>query len=328
MNPELGYEGSHIQKINGYYYIFLVHSLRDRWMRTEACFYSDSLEGEFTGGDVLCDDRGYCGQGVAQGGIVDTPDGKWYAMLFQDSGAVGRIPILLPVTWKDHFPFFGQNGHVPEEIEVHSTRPGYIYQPLVGSDDFCNGLLPRWQFNHDPDPRYYHLDALQGTYTITTREVCTELTQAVNTLTQRMSYPSCAAEVTVDASALKEGDVAGLCALQSCYAAVGITKHHGKYEVLMLDKKEDGILCDWKFMLNHYTVLKDFNTDSTATNKETGCYPSETCISCTSNWIILLVAGLVCSAMRQRKQEEVPASGILSIMMLMKSHKDRTGGHV
>ena len=44
--------------------------------------------------------------------------------------------------------------------------------------DFCNGLLPRWQFNHDPDPRYYHLDALQGTYTITTREVCTELTQA------------------------------------------------------------------------------------------------------------------------------------------------------
>lgn len=85
---------------------FLVHSLRDRWMRTEACFYSDSLEGEFTGGDVLCDDRGYCGQGVAQGGIVDTPDGKWYAMLFQDSGAVGRIPILVPVTWKDHFRFW------------------------------------------------------------------------------------------------------------------------------------------------------------------------------------------------------------------------------
>lgn len=75
-------------------------------MRTEACFYSDSLEGEFTGGDVLCDDRGYCGQGVAQGGIVDTPDGKWYAMLFQDSGAVGRIPILVPVTWKDHFRFW------------------------------------------------------------------------------------------------------------------------------------------------------------------------------------------------------------------------------
>ena len=241
-NPKLGYEGSHIYKIDGYYYIFLIHSLRDRWMRTEACFYSDSLEGEFTGADVLCDDRGYCGQGVAQGGIVDTPDGKWYAVLFQDSGAVGRIPVLIPVTWKDHFPVFGQNGHVPEEIEICSTRPDYIYQPLVGSDDFHNGLLPRWQFNHDPDPLYYCLDPLQGTYTITTREVCTELTQAVNTITQRMSYPSCAAEVTVDASELKEGDIAGLCALQGCYAAVGITKRQGKYEVLMLDKREDGIL--------------------------------------------------------------------------------------
>ncbi len=91
---------------------------------------------------------------------MDTPDGKWYAMLFQDSGAVGRIPILLPVTWKDHFPVFGQNGHVPEEIEVHSTRPGYIYQPLVEVMISVMGRF-RWQFNHDPDPRYYHLDALQ-----------------------------------------------------------------------------------------------------------------------------------------------------------------------
>ena len=120
---------------------------------------------------------------------MDTPDGKWYAMLFQDSGAVGRIPILLPVTRKDHFPFFGQNGHVPEEIEVHSTRPGYIYQPLVGSDDFCNGLLPRWQFNHDPDPRYYHLDALQGTYTITTRHARPARTHPLMRVTPSKSRP-------------------------------------------------------------------------------------------------------------------------------------------
>lgn len=149
-----------------------------------------------------------------------------------------------------------------------------------------------------------------------------------------MSYPSCAAEVTVDASALKEGDVAGLCALQGCYAAVGITKRHGKYEVLMLDKKEDGILdmtegtvveshqMDFRLEAD-FCNMKDEARCYYRVNKETG-YPSEPCISCTSNWIILLVAGLVCSAMRQRKQEEVPASGILSIMMLMKSHKDRT----
>ena len=35
-HPGLGYEGTHFYKINGNYYLFFIHSLRDRWMRTEA----------------------------------------------------------------------------------------------------------------------------------------------------------------------------------------------------------------------------------------------------------------------------------------------------
>ena len=68
-------------------------------MRIQACYTAETLEGEFHGRDVLEDDRGYCGQGVAQGGIVDTREGLWYAVLFQDYGAVGRVPILVPVRW-------------------------------------------------------------------------------------------------------------------------------------------------------------------------------------------------------------------------------------
>ena len=49
----LGYEGSHIYKIDGRYYLFLIHSLPDRWMRTEAMYSADSLEDEFTGVTVL-----------------------------------------------------------------------------------------------------------------------------------------------------------------------------------------------------------------------------------------------------------------------------------
>lgn len=51
----LGYEGSHIYKIHGKYYVFNIH-----WpsMRSESCFVSDSLTGEFTGKDVLSDDMG------------------------------------------------------------------------------------------------------------------------------------------------------------------------------------------------------------------------------------------------------------------------------
>lgn len=66
-NPGLGFEGSHFYKIDGMYYLFLIHSLPDRWMRTQACYVSDSLTGEFKGGDVLCDTMGYWWAGRCTG---------------------------------------------------------------------------------------------------------------------------------------------------------------------------------------------------------------------------------------------------------------------
>ena len=85
-------------------------------MRTEACFSADSLEGEFIGGDVLEDDMGLTAMGVAQGGIVDDLEGNWYSVMFQDSGAIGRIPVLCPVTWENGLPVFGTGGKVPTEL--------------------------------------------------------------------------------------------------------------------------------------------------------------------------------------------------------------------
>ena len=135
----LGYEGSHFYKINGKYYLFLIHMPKSTGRRTEACFMAESLEGEFTGGDICDDDRGYCGSGVAQGGVVDTPSGKWYAILFQDTGAVGRIPALIPVRWEGDRPVLGINGKIPEVFPIEDNRPGYRYAPLFGSDDFKDG---------------------------------------------------------------------------------------------------------------------------------------------------------------------------------------------
>ena len=243
-HPGLGYEGTHFYKINGKYYLFFIHSLRSEWKRVEACFMADSLEGEFVGGDVLNDDMGYCNQGVAQGGIVDTPDGKWYAVLFQDRGAVGRIPVLLPITWEKDYPVFGVDGKVPETFEVTNTNPGHQYKLLVESDDFkavgkSFGFKECWQFNHEPDMQLVRRDVENGTVTITTDKLCKNLTQAKNTLTQRMLFPECAGEVTVDAGALKDGDYAGLCALQGCYGMVAVTKKDGRFYVVMKNRTAD-----------------------------------------------------------------------------------------
>ncbi len=236
-HPGLGYEGSHIYKINGKYYLFLIHSARHEWKRIQACFVSDSLEGDFVGGDILNDDMGYFNSGIAQGGIVDTPEGKWYGILFQDRTAVGRIPVLVPVTWKDDFPVFGINGKAPCHIDTKSTRPGYHYEPLTGSDDFKTPLKNYWQWNHEPNHEFCSLDNKKGCYRIQTNKICTDLTRAVNTLTQRTLYPACEAIVTVDASRIKDGDYAGICTLLGCYGWAGITKEEGKYYLSMQAKE-------------------------------------------------------------------------------------------
>ena len=262
-NPSLGYEGAHFYKINGKYYLFFIHSLRTEWKRVEACFVADSLEGEFVGGDVLNDDMGYCNAGVAQGGIVDTPEGDWYAILFQDRGAVGRTPVLLPIHWEKDYPVFGVDGKIPFVFETKSTRPEYEYTPLVYSDDFKGGVWPAgeaaatmritdlvkydsygfasaWQFNHEPDMQLLERDLENGTVSVATDKLCKNVTQARNMLTQRMLFPSCAGEVTVEGSGLKDGDYAGLCALQGKYAMVALTREAGQMYVVMMARAQDG----------------------------------------------------------------------------------------
>lgn len=230
----LGFEGSHLYKIGGKYYLFMIHwPIGGNARRTEACYVADSLEGEFTGRDVLDDDMGYHNAGVAQGGIVDTPEGDWYAMLFQDHGAVGRIPVLVPVRWQDDFPVFGIEGRVPVELSVPSTRPGCQYAPLAGSDDFRYApgerLKMMWQWNHDPVEEGYSLTERPGHLRLRTTNVTPNLVRSRNTLTQRTFGPTCEVSVMLDGSGLGEGDSAGLCLLMSHYGCVALTKREGGF---------------------------------------------------------------------------------------------------
>ena len=246
----LGYEGAHFYKIGKYYYLFVIDWPKGG-MRTQNCFRGESLDGEFTGGVVLEDSRDYCGQGVAQGGIVDTLGGKWYGVFFQDMGAVGRIPVLVPMQWENDFPVFGEDGKVPNRLELASSRPNYIYEALYTSDDFIpkEGLpkerqlaLP-WQWNHQPDNGLWRL-LPEGGLEITTDKICINLVHARNILTQRMLWPRCSAEVTINAEGLHDGDTAGLCALQCCYGMIGITKERDSYYLLRIVRSGEDLTDD------------------------------------------------------------------------------------
>lgn len=131
-------EGSHLYKINGYYYIFLISwPPTGSGRRIQLCYRAKSILGPYEGRVVLDDDLGFQNKGVAQGGIVDTPDGDWYAMLFQDHEAVGRIPVLVPLTWEDGWPVFGKSGSVPEKMALPNLSG--LKSSIVSSDEFYEG---------------------------------------------------------------------------------------------------------------------------------------------------------------------------------------------
>lgn len=241
----MAYEGVHFYKIDGKYYLFTVNWPKEGYARrTQLCFCSDSLEGEFAGGPVLNDDLNFRNAGIAQGGIVQTNDGRWFAMLVQDRGAAGRSPVLVPVQWKEGFPIFGEKGKVPAEVTTVSNRPYYQYEPLYTSDDFNyqmgeDGkihLKPQWQWNHEPNQELWSI-ARNGGLCITTGKLSTNVIQAVNTLTQRMFFPASSVEVTVDASDLNEGDYAGLCLLQGCYGMLAVTRELRRYFLVLIERE-------------------------------------------------------------------------------------------
>ena len=214
-------EGWHIQKINGYYYIFVI-AWPSNSKRIELCYRSKELLGKYEGKTILNSGLGTYGGGVAQGGIVDTPDGKWYGLLFQDHGSVGRIPVLVPVTWENNWPMMGVNGEVPLTLEIDSDYAG---TQLAKDDDFTyssNKLDLEWQWNHNPDNTAWSVTERPGYLRLKNNTLATNLLDARNTLTQRTEGPSCSSIIKLDTSGMKAGDYAGLSAFQFKYGNVGV----------------------------------------------------------------------------------------------------------
>ena len=214
-------EGSHIQKINGWYYVFII-AWPDGHPRIELCYRSKDLNGNFEGKTVLESGLGSYGSGVAQGGIVDTPDGKWYALLFQDHGAVGRIPVLVPVTWQNDWPIMGINGKAPVKIDVDG---GYAGTFLAKSDEFdysSDKLMPEWQWNHAPDNTAWSVTERPGWLRLKNKQKASNILNARNTLTMRTEGPACRSEIKLDTKGMKPGDYAGLSAFQLRYGNVGV----------------------------------------------------------------------------------------------------------
>jgi beta-xylosidase len=223
-NMALRCEGCHAYKINGQYYLLFIEWPEDgHQRRRQICYRSDKLLGSYQRKVILDDDMDYYNQGVAQGAIVDTTNGEWFAIMMQDHGAVGRIPILMPVKWTDGWPILGVKGKVPFKVEVPLTA--VPTKPYVSSDEFDyqeDKLDLNWQWNHNPDNKLWSLKERPGYLRLKTGSLTNSVLLARNTITQRTEGPDCTASTLMNISNMKAGDYAGMIALQDKFAAVGV----------------------------------------------------------------------------------------------------------
>ena len=213
-------EGWHIHKINGYYYILGI-AWPSGHGRLEFCYRSKNLNGSWENKTLLDSGLGSYGSGCAQGGIVDTPDGKWYGLVFQDHGAVGRIPVLVPVNWQNDWPMMGVNGKAPITLDLGTSKG----TDVAGDDSFdysSNDLALEWSWNHNPDNSAWSVTERPGWLRLKNKNMASHLLNARNTLTMRTEGPACSSYIKLDTSNMKVGDYAGLSAFQLKYGCIGV----------------------------------------------------------------------------------------------------------
>ncbi|TRX28868.1 glycosyl hydrolase 43 family protein [Flavobacterium franklandianum] len=230
-NIMLNSEGSQLFKVNGKYYLFNICWPRGG-MRTVIIHRADNINGPWEGKVGLQD------QGVAQGGLIDTPDGRWFSYLFRDAGGVGRIPYLVPVKWEKDWPILGDNGKVSETLDLPASKG--LIPGIVNSDEFNrkkgDAALPLvWQWNHNPDNSLWSVRERKGYLRLKTARIDSSFVQAKNTLTQRTFGPESSAATLIEVSKMKEGDLAGLSLLQKEYGFIAVKIENGSRKIVMIE---------------------------------------------------------------------------------------------
>lgn len=225
-------EGSRVVKHNGKYYLIMISAPREL-PRRQLAYRADRITGPYEKKIILEDNfAGF--PYAAQGGIVDDEAGNWYGIIFQDRGAVGRVPLMIPVRWVDGWPLLSdKNGKVPltgtVPFEPHDTG-----RRIVESDDFgTEEMKIVWQWNHNPIDGAWSLTDRPGWLRLKTNHLSENIFTARNTLTQRMEGPRSTGIAAFDLSHMHDGDVAGLSAFNGDSGVLSVRCEGGKKTLVM-----------------------------------------------------------------------------------------------
>ncbi|MEP6844584.1 MAG: glycoside hydrolase 43 family protein, partial [Panacibacter sp.] len=243
-----GLEGTHIYKLNGYYYLYCTYGGRDGM---QVALRSKNIYGPYEQKLLIYDTTQGINYGIHQGALIQTQTDEWWTILFVDSGPFGRFPSLQPVTWIDDWPMIGVNSKAVVTYKKPNVGKAYPIKDFPTSDEF-NNTTPgmQWGWNHNPDSAKWSLTKRPGYLRLITAKVVTNLTEARNTLTQRpfakhdQNIPT-TGTIKIDVVQMKDGDVAGLGMFQDPYAFVAVKQIHNTRYIVMVNNGStiDSVAC-------------------------------------------------------------------------------------
>jgi len=260
VKEDSGLEGCHLYKRGDYYYIYATYG---GWPSGQTVFRSKDIFGPYEEQDMMLVEKWIDNvpNTLHQGALIEDTQGKWWTIMQEDLGCLGRMPNLQPVTWKNDWPVVGNNGKPYASYTKPKAVGDNSVKRLPATDNFRSFPIGRqWEWNHNPDNSSWSLFERPGWLRLKTSGTANRLTQARNTLTQRIfSYESKPSSGTVrlDVSKLQEGDRAGICILQDPYAMVGVEVKEGKHWLFW---RQDTLRVDNNFTPNEEVVAAD--TDS------------------------------------------------------------------
>jgi beta-xylosidase len=160
-----------------------------------------------------------------QGALVDTADGGWWFLHFQDAGIYGRIVHLQPVEWRDGWPLMGHNGEPVRRLKKPVAVPNQKPVTLVTDDEFYSprpGLQWQWHANHRDD--WYSLAARPGWMRLFPQPAVMPLNEQPNLLLQKFPARSFTLETEFEFGAGQSGEEAGLIIAGDKSAALGVRR--------------------------------------------------------------------------------------------------------
>ena len=231
-------EGPKWLKRNGWYYVFAPGGgVPAGWQEVHR---SRHVYGPYERRVVLAQ-RGTSINGPHQGGIVDTADGTWWFLHFQDSGPYGRVVHLQPVRWKDDWPLIGEDHDdmgVGRPVARHE-KPlvqgrTFLREPQT-SDDFASGTLGlQWQWNANHDDGWCSLAACPGRLRMLPRFTPGgDLRVAPHVLCQKFPARSFAVQTEIGLDDGEGGVEAGLAVLGVEFAAAMVSRSTAGFRLII-----------------------------------------------------------------------------------------------